>query len=437
MRQYDFEGDETLDETLEELCSSPQETQKLKEMASLLCALPRAQSSSSFQAELRASLLEKGQSISGGVDQKKVGFGLLAGIYKYQKKFFPRPFFSAAAVVMAVVALAAFYNHGPIKLGPGGRTPQNPSMVMIVQDEPEQQTTGKESPPSAAGKELKGKLEDNEQVEAETRGDELSITSPDKAGKGDPALQVSPSKEQELGKGGDPGQSVPLEPQDDQDDPLRPAPLFAVEKNLRSIKFAGSINLPPVYYNSTKTETATPAEKVNYAWEPRKIISMMAREASSIGTPSWAREILSNEGFSVREGDLLISNFQETQKGNFAEVFYSSQKSGEPGLKLVLHYEEGKGILGYYYQEQGEIWQPGFYPLLSPSQAFAQVQGVEWYAPSARLDFSFQEVFLTYHDFLVEENAQQKTRRLPAYCFLGRETFHNGGELKLYLPAVP
>lgn len=453
MRQYDFEKDKALDEALHDFGSSPQEARELKEIASMLSDLPRAQSSSSFRSELRASLLEKAQSLSrdAGVDRRKKGSGLFAGIYRFQKKLLPRPFFTAAAaIVVAVVALASFYSYGLVKPGkPGGRASWNPFIAMIGQNEQggsEQQPVGKEDPSSSTGKEPsseKGSQDrlPGKQGEPEAEEPDPSAVSPvpGETDEDDPALQDPPPGEQESGEEeGDPGRPEPSESEEEQGASLKPAPVFSVEKNMRSIKLAGKIGLPPVYYNTAGTEALAPVEKVNYSWKPRKIVASTAgTEARTIGTSAWAQEILSDEGFSVREGDLLVTNLQETQKGNFVEIFYNSQKSGEQGPKLILHYEEGKGVIGYYYQEQGGIWQPGFYPLLPPSKAFAQVREVEWYAPAERLDFSFQEVFLTYHDFPVLENSRQKTQRLPAYCFLGRETFRNGSEFKLYLLAVP
>lgn len=53
MRPYEW------DKSIEELCSSKEEVQELKEVASLLRSMPGVRASSSFQAELKARLMEK------------------------------------------------------------------------------------------------------------------------------------------------------------------------------------------------------------------------------------------------------------------------------------------------------------------------------------------------------------------------------------------
>ncbi len=459
MRQYDDEDgrifakalpdealpdDIFLDKAWREFCSSSQEARELEKIASLLAGLPRVQPSSSFQSELKASLLEKSQAMLEGAGRKKKKSRLFVGMEQYFHRFFSRSINSAAvaAAVVAIIALTVFYNQGATKPGPGKHAPLNPFIAMFEQNEQEQ-VAGEENLPPAEKKALPGDLPDNKAGKTGLEEDGPAVTSPvspGQEGEVDPPSQGLPPGKQEAvaGERKTPDQFMPPEPENDPEVPLKTAPVFSVEKNMRSIKLAGKINIPPVYYNTTRAEAAAPLENVNYAWKPRKTIASMAgAEVRSIGTPAWAQEILSNEGFSIREGDLLVTNYQETQKGNFVEIFYSSQKSGEPGPKLILHYEEGKGIINYYYQEQGGIWQPGFYPLLSPAQVFARAKEVEWYASAARLDFTFQEVFFTYYDFLVEEKDQRITRRLPAYCFIGRDTFQNSGELQLYLPAVP
>lgn len=405
-------------------------------MASLLYGMPKVQSSSSFQDELRESLMEKSQSAGRGVEKKSKAAGLFTEVFKYPQKYLSYPLLTAATVIMAI-ALTVFYNQGPVKPGPGNGILQDPYTAMIEQNEPDAQAAGENPPPSVVEKESPDKLSEQGQEAdfQETGTGGTSVTPP---GKDASPSQGQPAKEPESGPEEDPGKSVPLE---SQGETTEPETEFKVGGNLQSFKVAGKINLPPVFYKTTQTEAASPVEKVNHSWKPRKTVasmmpSMMQSEARSIATPEWAKEILSNEGFPVREGDSLESRLQETSEGTFVEVSYSPQKSGVPELPLILHYGEGKGILAYYYQEDGKVLPPGFYSLLSPAQAFEQVQGIEWYASSPRLDFSFQEVYLTYHDFPVEDNAQQKTLRLPSYCFLGRETFNNGGELKLYLPAV-
>ena len=145
--------------------------------------------------------------------------------------------------------------------------------------------------------------------------------------------------------------------------PLKNDPEFEVWKNRQNFVVAGQINLPPVYYG-VERDAALPAERVNCSWTPRKtIVYRETGEAGVFGTEDWAEEILSNNGFIFSDGDYLECNLQETQKGLFAEVSYRPQKSAGKALTLVLHCQEGTGILSYYYKEEGEAAQPGYYPL--------------------------------------------------------------------------
>jgi hypothetical protein len=409
MRQFEW------DKSVEELCSSPEEIQELKKVASLLWDMPRTQSSSSFQAELKERLMEKALFEENYVCKENKVLHFINKGYKYSGKvLLARPLFTAAAAVLVIISLAVFYHQGQVKpYSPEITSPENPPEIIIVQN-PEDVETEQYIPPV----------------------DQDPVEKP--SGESTGTLTETVSERTTTPGAGDkpPENKDPTEPVATEEQPLKDDPEFEAWKNQKSFRLAGQINLPPVYYKVEK-DAAVPAENVSYSWKPRKIVaSTVPSEDRIFGTEAWAGEILSNNGFIVREDDYLETNLQETQKGLFAEVFYRPQKSAGNVLTLVLHYQDGTGILSYYYKEEGEAVQPGFYPLLSPAEAFKQADSLKWYAPSQRLDFSFQEVVLTYHDFLLEENGQQKTVKLPAYCFLGMETVHNGGELNLYLPAV-
>ena len=53
MPQFDW------DKSIEDLCSSEKEAQELQEIASLLCGMPKAQSSPLFRDNLKERLMEK------------------------------------------------------------------------------------------------------------------------------------------------------------------------------------------------------------------------------------------------------------------------------------------------------------------------------------------------------------------------------------------
>ena len=54
-----FEWDKSWDKSMEDLCSSEKEIQKLQEVASLLSGMPKAESSPLFRDNLKERLMEK------------------------------------------------------------------------------------------------------------------------------------------------------------------------------------------------------------------------------------------------------------------------------------------------------------------------------------------------------------------------------------------
>ncbi|MDO9534708.1 MAG: hypothetical protein Q7J85_05105 [Bacillota bacterium] len=386
MRQFEW------DKSLEELCSSEQEVQDLKEVASMFCDMQKTESSSSFRDSLKNNLLKN----------EKV-------LKIPRRKLFTRPLFAtaAAAAVLVIIALSVFSN--PRQIDPKITSPGDYPPLEIAQVDP----LVSELDLTPGGEE-----DTNEQPNVDVPGN----------GKIDPVPEVSKPKDN---TSGDPGSSATHTPIEDS---LKEEPEFEAWRNEKSFKLAGNLLLSPVYYNVTAEEGITPSQNVNYNWKPSKTVVATGVAGETVGSKAWARELLLNEGFMPSEADYLRINSQETQKGLFVEVFYRDLKSS--GLTLVLHFQEGKGILAYYYEDMGEAKEAGFYPILSPSKAFEQAKNLEWFGPTQRLNFSFQEVTLTYHLFTIEENGVEKSIKLPAYCFLGMETFNNGGVLKVYLPAV-
>jgi len=411
MRQFEW------DKSMEDLCSSPEEVQELKKVASLLWDMPETQSSSSFQAELKAQLMEKALSGEKFASKENKVLYLINKGYKYGTKILQsRPLLTAAAAVLVIISLTVLYNRGQVEpFSPEITSTEKPPGIAVTQNhKPDDMETEQQTPTVEQEPEVKPPDESNDTP---------------RTGETVPEKTTTPVDNPSVVEGSD-------EPEVSAEQPAREDPEFEAWKNRQSFRLAGVINLPSVYYK-VEQDATVPAENVRYSWKPRKtVFSADPGEARIFGTEAWVAEDLSNNGFIVREGDYLETNLHETQKGLFAEVFYRPHKSADNALTLVLHYQDGTGILSYYYKEEGEVGQPGFYPLLSPAEAFKQADGLKWYAPSQRLDFSFQEVALTYHDFLLEESGRQKSVKLPAYRFLGRETLNNGGELVLYLPAV-
>jgi hypothetical protein len=225
-----------------------------------------------------------------------------------------------------------------------------------------------------------------------------------------------------------PAPDKPVSPPEKPDlTPFLPsAPVFAVDQNRRSFTVAGNVllNYGPA------TGALFPVDSVKFSWEPNKIVPASAPEAQHFGTPQWARQLLSDVGFRVREGEVVEVKTQETAKGLYAEIFYRVSPA------IILHVHADKGILAYFYEEKSNLAPQGFYPLLTPLDALQQLQAVTSPIAGQQLHFSFREVRLTYHDFLVEKDGVKKNMRLPAWCFTGNE-LHQGKEgVNFFMPAV-
>ena len=415
MRQFEW------DKSIEELCSSQEEIQELKEIASLLQGIPPARASYSFQTELKARLMEKALTGEKRVSRGNKLLYLINKSYRYGGAILKaHPLLATAAAVLLVVSLTVFSNRGLVTpVPPGIVSPEKPPEIIVAENpnpkdiKPEENTL-----PVEPGAEVR---------------------TPEEGSSDDPgAGEILPETVTTPADNPPPAVEKPSEPPVVTEKPIGEEPEFEALKNLQSYRLAGAVNLPSVYYKAER-DAAVPAENVHCSWKPRKIVASTDPDGAGIfGTEAWVAEDLSNKGFIVREGDYLRINLQETPKDSFAEVFYRPRKGIDNVLTLVLHYQEGAGAgtLSYYYREEGEAGQPGFYPILSPSEAFKQVADLQWYAPLQLLDFSFQEVALTYYDFLLEEDGGPRYVKLPAYRFLGREILSDGGELIIYLPAI-
>ncbi|NMB40856.1 MAG: hypothetical protein GX996_02845 [Firmicutes bacterium] len=410
------------DRIFEGFGSSQEEVQELKKIASFIKDLPKAQPSSVFRAGLRERLADKAHSKVKTFSGKNKVFRLVDKGYEYGRRMLKAShLLAAAAAVFLIISLAVFYSQGKAGFVPPYviSTEKTPGTVVSEDHDLDGMETEKYAPIAEQEPEIKpseGENSDTPEAEETVPDNTTNTTIPEE------------NDAPEIDKPGEPKV---------EEEPTKDDPEFEAWKNRQNFVLAkGSINLPPVYYNA-EHDAAVPADNIRYSWNPRKIVALTSPgKSGEFGTEAWAKENLSNNGFVVKKGDYLKIDLHETPKGLFAEVFYKPLKSADSAPTLVLHYQDEVGILSYYYEEKGAVGQPGFYPILSPAEAFKQVGNLEWYAPSQRLDFSFQEVSLVYHDFSLKESNGQKTVKLPSYRFLGRETLDKGGELIICLPAV-
>ncbi len=432
-----FEWDKSWDKSMEDLCSSEKEIQKLQEVASLLSGMPKAESSPLFRDNLKERLMEKaGEEGSAPAGKKSRLFNLKTALLaKKKNSLLGSPVFSAAAVVLFIVAVTFFYNQSPIIDNPEIANPSGPQVPEThisssdrhSEEGPLSEGVGTDIPP--AGREDGDPPPEKDPVK-EVPGNHEDVLTP--RDPGDPG-ETTP----ETGILNDPETLDPTGPDNNgEENPLKEEPEFEAWKNGKVLALGGKLKLASVYYDVKKEDSPDPADNTRCSWDPRKNLSAAGGEGGTIGTNAWAKEILLNEGFMVESADHLQVNPQETQKGIYAEIIYKERKSGGQNPALILLCGEKEGILGYYYQEQGgAAAEPGFYRLLSPAQAFKHVKELQWYTPQQRMLFSFQKVSLTYHEFEVEENGGQKTITLPAYCYVGMP-LSKGDAIKIYVPAI-
>lgn len=410
------------DESLEEMSDSPEEVEGLKETASLFANLPEAHYSSSFQKELREKLLSQA-----AAQKERQHEGRIASILEAVKSRSWQRYRSmgvVAAAVLLVFFAGSILQHTVQAPGePGPRSEKQESPLMgDTGDYPAGRNGIISAIPPAADKPdavTEGPLQETEagedvKPEADPAGEE-EISSPE-----------SPSRQNE-----EPATPAPAGNDDEVDEdkekepPLPQEPAFEVYKNRRTFTLAGNVLLN---YGSA-TDELYAVDNVRYSWEPNKF-APAADNGYDFGTTEWARQLLAEQGFRVRTGDNLKVKTYETTQGSYAEVFFQATPA------LILHVHEEKGIEKYYYEEKGDVAPQGFYSLLSPAQALEQKLKLKSPNEGQQLNFSFREVRLTYHEFLVDKEDGNEKIRLPAYLFSGGEMVQGKETVNLYVPAV-
>lgn len=419
------------EDTLEELCESPEELEHLKETASLFAGLAEVNPSPSFQNDLKERLLSHGAAMK---REQKRRNKLVALFDKFQGRQWQRSrslgMVAAAAVLLIFFAGSVLRSPAPYLSEPeAGGTEKLPEGMLLVE--------GSEHQP-----------EDNQILTTETPAEESGQSTTEK-----PAMEIEVEEideiiEEPVTEAGediappsdDPVKPKPQEPAErptqreedrvtEKDEEVVPSlpdePDFEVYKNRRTFTVAGNVLLD---YGSTADEQY-PVEQVRYNWEPNKF-APAADNGHAFASTEWAGKLLADEGFRVSAGAGIELKQQETTQGRYAEITYHSSPA------LVLHAHEEKGILAYYYEEKGTVAPRGFYPLLSPADALKQQFQILSSVDGRQLHFSFREVSLTYHEFMVEKDGAVKKVRLPAYRFSGGEMIQGKETVTFYVPAI-
>jgi hypothetical protein len=223
------------------------------------------------------------------------------------------------------------------------------------------------------------------------------------------------------------------------DNPSQPGekPAFEIDGNLRTLRLAGALQLPPLYTAGEEGESeGKPYENVSAALRLNNRVTPAQNdpEAKVFGSRGWASTLLLNQGFKVGDADSLSVVIQETQQGSFAEIFFQPGRAGSNNPVLIVNCAEDGKILGYYYHEDGTNLEAGYYSLLTPVQALRSVQRQVIYS-SSQPSLDFREVAFTFETFTIVQNGVQENVTLPAYCFTGEE-LQTGSEVKIILPAI-
>jgi len=445
------ERDKILEELfspLEELASPGEETRRLREIASGLVSMEKAEFSSSFRDELRERLLQKARL------QEEASATWLKRFYKSivcpAKRF--RPAFAAVTAAVIIVVLTVFSaqtgNIPGSEVVDSNKSPQG--LYISMADEmtglEEEEPSSSEQPASEAedqpGSEAIEEVPSPPRAETEVLPEENPQDSPSSI----PEKPVNAGEKPEAGDSGDPGKDAVLNAIEDPEDPessfeineplLPEEPEFQIEGETRNLRLAGAVMLSPLYVGGAGEESAR-YENVSAVLWPDKtdIVALEGEDATIFGSSAWAAELLKTQGFIVQDEDSLDVVTQETQQGSFAEIFYQPGGKESRYPVLILHYDgEQRKILGYFYKEKGAFLEAGYYSLISPAQALKAAQQMEVYS-SSEPSLVFREVDLTFHEFLLEKSGAQQNVTLPAYCFTGRET-KTDSEVKIYLPAI-
>ncbi len=410
--------DHRWEDSMDELCASPEEAAGLKETALLFNQLPETHYSSSFQEELKQKLLSQAAKQGKERQRQRSFISVLEKVRSLSWRR-SRSLGLVAAAVMLIFIAGSILNNStidPVKPEAGG--PKNGEAPLLSEAGGILQEGSDTSPadPLVGDKSDPVTEEPSPGGEVEGAGEQDSITATEE-GRTSPDSSSQQQSEPTTPDGQQNGESDDVAPLPDEPD-------FEVYKNRRTFTVAGNIVLN---YGSAADEYH-PVENVKYNWEPNKIV-LAAENGYSFGTTEWARQLLTDEGFRVRAGDTVKVNMQETVQGLYAEIFYQVSPA------LVLHVHQDKGILAYYYEEKSNVAPQGFYPLLAPAKALEQQLQLKSSVEGQQLHFSFREVKFTYYDFLVEKDGTQEKMRLPAYSFTGSE-MHQGKEaISFYVPA--
>jgi hypothetical protein len=423
------------DESLEEYCTSPEEIEELKGLVSLLSQMEQIQASPSYQQELKMRLLEREKADLALKERKAFS---LSNFKNWRASSWIRPLFATAAAFLLVISLTVFYGDA--------RSGQQGSLHTAREDFVRKTLPLNEiSAEDHSGKGMEESNEGTVEIGENVDGDKINaVEPPPEQSPGAEVNQDLPQHEhntspvqEEIGTPPEQKKETPL-PVQSQDNPaeegtIKEEPQFEIWGKKLQAQLAASVKLPDYYYNVVAGEKDFGLAEAKYDWRPGGKIVIMVNGNDEAGLEADVSKKLSGKGFQVDGAYLKVNSIQETQKGNFAEVFFKSQKCSADDPLLVVYYEEGKDIVSFYCEEKGGT---GYYLLLTPAQAFERSKEAKVYASSELLRFSFQEVNLTYYDFPQGDGRQEKLVKLPAYCFTGMETGPGGKEFKLYLPAV-
>ncbi len=412
--------DHRWEDSLDELCASPEEAASLKETVSLFSQLPETHCSSSFRDELKQKLLlQAAEQVKKRQPQRRV-ISVLEGLRNLSWRHSRSLGLVAAAVLLVFFAGSVLNNPAtdPGKPEVGGTENRE---GLLLSESGGYLPEGSDTSPADTPVDSKPDLETEDQSqggEVEDVGEKDPIT-PAEEGRTSPGSSSQQQSDPAIPAGG--------QQDEDSDDviPLPDEPDFEVYKNRRIFTVAGNIVLN---YGSAADEYHS-LENVKYNWEPNKY-ALATDNGYTFGTWEWARQLLTDEGFRVTTRDTLKVTMQETVQGQYAEIFYQVSPA------LVLHVHEDNGIIAYYYEEKSDVAPQGFYPLLEPANALNQQFVLKSSIKGQQLQFSFREVRFTYHDFLVEKDGTQEKMRLPAYRFIGDEMHQGKQSISFYVPAV-
>lgn len=405
------------DDFLEALDASPQEEALLKETAALFERLPEPHCSLSFRQELRENLLAEAAQKARQTERRRAfPFNPFAAWREKDAWRRTAAFrFAAAGILLFLLSLSMFNNTGPGPQGPAAVNEQEQTQMLaeagITPLPAEQQPLQPAAGQAAAITETPGVAEPKPANGGPALAPATGTGTPAGATLAVPAPQPAQAVTE---PGPDPAPVLPAEPE------------FDLFKNRRSFALAGKVllNYGPV------AEALYPVEKIDVNWEPNKIAPASTPHIFPFGTPEWAAQFLAREGFRVKAGETISVTVQETTQGLFAEIVYQVTPA------LVLHVHEVTDAATYYYLETGIVAPQGYYELITPAAALLQLQKLQSPMEAQQLRFSFREVRLTYHDFLLEEAGGTKSVRLPAYCFTGSELIQGKEGITFYLPAV-